>query len=222
MYHIRITILLILIALLIGGCVTSSAPEMIAAFPSGDGPHSSPLEGVPPPPLHFVYNADLTLQVGNTASSARKAESQAIKHSGYLVNSQAWRVSGDEHITLVLAVPVVNFEDLLESLRRLGTVKSERISGEWVSTGYGSDPWAVYSRITLQLRPKPSAWTSLQIGSWNPGSTFQHALNVFITIFGFIVDILIWILVVVGPFLLFAWGTYALFKRLRRTSQPED
>ena len=48
-------------------------------------------------------------------------------------------------------------------------------------------------------------------GSWrpavgNPERTFASALQVFTTIFGFLVDILIWLLVVVGPFVLLVWG----------------
>ncbi|MBN2550223.1 MAG: hypothetical protein JXB15_13755 [Anaerolineales bacterium] len=51
---------------------------------------------------------------------------------------------------------------------------------------------------------------------WNPGRTLRSALGVFLSIFGFLADIIIWLLVVVGPFVLLGWGGMKLARRLRR------
>jgi hypothetical protein len=52
--------------------------------------------------------------------------------------------------------------------------------------------------------------------------TFQRAFGVFVNIFGFLVDIVIWVGVVIGPFLLIGWGIWSAIKRLHRQTDHED
>jgi hypothetical protein len=75
---------------------------------------------------------------------------------------------------------------------------------------------SLYSQISLELRPRTLAWRGIHIGAWDPGRTFARALQVSLAIFGFLADILIWLVVVLGPFVLLAWGVWALVARLRR------
>jgi hypothetical protein len=83
-----------------------------------------------------------------------------------------------------------------------------------------------YSQITLQLRPaalfhlpSPTAPPFL-----HPVQTFRRAFVVFLSIFGFLLDILIWIVVVAGPFLLIALGMGAVIRKRRRVkaSSPKS
>ncbi len=211
MYRLQITLLGLLV-LLVAGCSSASSPQLIAAYPSTGQTESHPY--VPPSPAQFVYDAYIELEVSNTASASREAQDLAYDYAGYLVSSQSWRQDGQKHITLVLAVPVANFDGLRAAITRLGTLQSERVSGEWVSTGYGSE-WTVYSEITVQLHPKSLSWPRLGTSGWDPSRTLEHAWGVFITIFGFLVDILIWVAVVLGPFALLGWFALALSRRVR-------
>jgi hypothetical protein len=54
--------------------------------------------------------------------------------------------------------------------------------------------------------------------AWRPARTLQQAFSVFLSIFGFLTDILIWVVVVVGPFLLIGLGI-GLIIRKRRASK---
>ncbi|MBN2147543.1 MAG: DUF4349 domain-containing protein [Anaerolineales bacterium] len=208
----QLTLLCVLI-LLLTGCASGSEPRLVASYPQEE---AQPIaQYVPQPPAQYVYNAFLTMDVSSPASAAEEAEALANDYSGYLVSSQSWHSNGKKLITVVLAVPAPNFERLLDAVEGLGTVQSEQISGEWVSTGYSSD-WNVYSQITIQFNPKAFAWPSLPGTGWHPGRTLENAFGVFLSIFGFLADVIIWVAVVVGPFVLIGLGIRAAARRLRK------
>ena len=72
-----------------------------------------------------------------------------------------------------------------------------------------------YSHITLHLRPRLVSVPPIDpIEGWDPVRTFQNAFAVFVRIFGFMVDILIWITVVLGPFILVTWLGFLLVRRI--------
>ena len=212
--HFLITMLLF--ALLLAGCSVASQPTMIASYPSESRVESPGSMGLPPPPAQYVYDAYIELDVTNADRAAGRAVDLTYSYGGYLVSSQAWSSDDKQHTTLVLAVPVANFDETYNSLVDLGTPVNEHISGEWVSTGAGNE-WTVYSEITLQLNSKETTWFSFSGTRWSPLNTAQSAFNVFITIFGFLVDILIWIVVVIGPFLVIAYIARRVVRKLRAT-----
>jgi hypothetical protein len=187
------------------------APQQIATYPK-----NPPIAIAPPLPEHavLVYQLYLELQVSNVEAAAAHAEQLAYRHGGYLVSSQTWYVDSRQNTTLILAVPTVNFESLRNDLHSLGSLASESLSGEIVeSYPRGIMP---YSHITLHLRP--GAWSLPPVPSvsgWNPARTFQNAFAVFVKVFGFLVDILIWLLVLVGPFALLFWLGFAMARRMR-------
>jgi hypothetical protein len=196
--------LLVVASLLIYGCAASQEPKLIAAFPN-QGQSSAPQP--PSAPEQFVYNASLELQVLNPQSSAEKARKLAEAYAGYLVSSQTYRWQNGEQVTVVLAVPAASYERLHADLLQLGRLVSERVSGGWEGSGLG-----VYSEITLTFTP--GFWAQWEWpGGWNPGRTFQQAWGVFIAIFGFLVDILIWVAVVLGPFALLGYLVYRILQR---------
>jgi len=94
-------------------------------------------------------------------------------------------------------------------------VVNQHISGEWTSHGTG-DGWTVYSEITVLLNDADSTWAR-PIGGWRPVRTLSSAWDVFVAIFGFLADVIIWLIVVVGPFLVLAYVAHRVVKRLRRS-----
>ncbi|MGD9094253.1 MAG: hypothetical protein PVF74_15500, partial [Anaerolineales bacterium] len=160
----------------------------------------------------WVDGAYIDLEVSNPVRVAELAKSLTYKHGGYLVRSDSWYWGEREHITLFLAVPIQQFQLLRDQLVRLGKTLEEEVVGEWRRDRPRIPPG--YAEITLVLRPKPSS-IFRYTGGWSPVRTLTRAFEVFVGIFGFFVDILIWILVVVGPFLLIGYGLWKIWVRLR-------
>lgn len=200
--------LTILYGLLLAACA-AVGPRQIASYPAD----SREPQAVAPMPAQYVYDAYMEMEVSDPAKAAGRAKELAEDHGGYLVSSQTYHWDNKTQVTVVLAVPASNFELLHTALLRLGTLKNERISGEWD----GHD-WRSYSEVTLNFQPSAWALPDLETG-WNPGRTFRRAVEVFLTLFGFLADVLIWAGVVVGPFVLLAWGAWALSRRLRRPTK---
>jgi hypothetical protein len=169
-----------------------------------------------PPGLVVVYNATLDLEVLNVDRAAEKAKNLAYEYRGYLTSSQSWYQEGELHITLVLAVPVVYFDTVHQALLRLGDLVSERVTGELRPSGYGEDSWGAFSHITLHLHPKDTLLPSFNLPDWRPVGTFTKAWRVAGAIFGFLLDILIWVGVVAGPFVLAGWTLVVLIRRRKR------
>jgi hypothetical protein len=199
--------------LALAACSESSTPQLIGSQPKGASPTYAP----PPANLLVVYNAYLELEVPNVDSAADRATQAAYDRGGYLVSSQSWYVGDRKTTTLTLAVPVAQFESAKRALLRLGSLTSESTSGELVSAGSGGAEWNTFSNITVQLHSAPGvALPSLPSTGWNPARTFERAFGVFASIFTFLVDVVIWAAVIIGPFVLAGWGARALVRRLRK------
>jgi hypothetical protein len=212
MSKLRQTLFIILLVTGLAGC-TAKEPRQIAAYPQEGS--VTVAQYIPVPPAQVVYNAYLQVEVANTERAAEDAQALAEDYGGYMVSSTSWRSDGHKHYTVVLAVPAPNFEGLLAAVEDLGTLQSEQITGGWENLPYGGE-WQVYSQITVELSRRAIAWPDLSIGGWNPGRTLENALGVSVTIFGFLIDVLIWVVVVIGPFALIGLGVRALLRRTRR------
>jgi hypothetical protein len=197
-------------ALALAAC-SGSAPQLIGAYPKGTTGNVAPSEA-----LLLVYNAYLTLDVADVDSAAERATQLAYDHGGYLVSSQAWYQDGRKYATLTLAVPVPRFDDLRSALLNLGTLVSETVSGE--PKPIRGDDWNTFAHITVQFQPAAPmiSLPKLPDFGWNPGRTFGQAFGVFFSIFTFLVDALIWITVIVGPFVLMGFGLRAVVRRMRK------
>jgi len=201
--------------ILAAGCA-ADAPELIASHPLstpiGVYPEHAP---VPPNPI-VVYNAVLELEVSDIDRAARRSVGLVSEYGGYLVSSQIWYRDERRQATLVLAVPGHQFEAARRALLELGSLVSEKVSGRLVERGYWRG--VEYAHITLHLLPKSPPWPSVHLPDWRPARTFTAAWGVFTSIFGFLVDILIWSFVVVGPFVLIAWVVRFWLRRRRSAS----
>lgn len=194
---------------ILAACSGSSQPQLIASYPSkGDS------RGQPIPDEQFVYDAFMEMEAWNPEAAAERANERAYDFGGYLVSSQSWTQNEQSHVQLVLAVPAPNYEALHQAILDLGTLQSERVSGEWVSSRYGSD-WSIYSEITVTFHPRSAVRPVITTTGWSPLRTLEHAWRVFVTIFGFVIDSLIWVIVLVGPFILMGLGLRAVIRKLR-------
>ena len=202
-------------ALTLAACSGGATPQLIGSYPKGG--ESSATYPPPPANLLVVYNAYLELEVSNVDSAADRAIQTAYDHSGYLVSSQSWYQGERKYTALTLAVSAAQFESTHKALLRLGSLVSENLSGDLVSTGYGADHWNTFSNLTVQLRPAASMrLPSLPSTGWNPARTFEQAFGISAAIFTFLIDVVIWVAVVVGPFVLVGLGARALIRRMRR------
>lgn len=187
---------------------SGSVPKQIAASPK-DNPIAQY-----PSQITIIYRAYLELKVSDVDRAAERATRLGYDYGGYLASSQSWYVDGRKVTTVELAVPTPNLEGLRIALRGLGDLVNESISGE-TTTGSGYPQH--FSTITVQFRPGGINLPPIDTGRWNPLNTIQSAFQVFLTIFGFIADILIWVLIVGGPFFLIYLGIRVALRRMRRS-----
>jgi hypothetical protein len=192
----KFILILVFLTVFLGSCSSSDGPEQIAVFPKEE-----PIAVYPRLPENVViYAATLDLEVSDVERGAERAKEIAFEQHGYLVSAQSWYRDGEKHSTMVLAVSAQRFDRTRDDLLRLGTLTGEWISSELVAAGNGSQD--TFSQITLYLHPKESGFPEISLPQWRPVRTFQKAWTVFTSIFGFLLDMLIWVAVVVGPFLL--------------------
>ncbi len=206
----KLTFLLLLLVVSSAACSSSTGPEQIAAYPN-----EMPIAVAPRyPDTTVIYNATLDLEASNVERAAERAKEIAFEQNGYLVSSQSWYQDGEKHINIVLAVPAARFEDTRNDLLRLGSVIGEWISSELLHSQ--GETWETYSQITLYLHPRPVVFPDLSLPEWRPVRTFERAWEVFISIFSFLLDVVIWVVVVAGPFVLIGWGIKLLVQRWRK------
>jgi hypothetical protein len=205
--------LAIAIVWLMTACTGVSQPKLLASFPG-----ATPI-AVYPGQIQVTYNAYIELRVSDVDLAAEQAVQKAYDFGGYLESSQSWYVESHKNTSLVLAVPAYNFDLLRQSILGLGNLVNEKITGKRV-TPREYEPQ--YSHITLHLRPSDFALPQIDLPGWRPFQTLQSAFGVFLSIFGFLADILIWVIVVAGPFALLGWLGWRLIKRVRDPTQPID
>jgi hypothetical protein len=163
-----------------------------------------------------VSDAYLDLSVANVATAAEQAEALAYNHGGYVSASAIWYQGDQLHVTLTLAVPLATYDALYAAVVGLGALEHESVRSTLADDGTAS-PWNRFSSITVHFAPAARAWhlPRLPDWGWNPLTTFRAAFAVFSGLATFILDIVIWLAVVVGPFVLLAFGLRALARRWR-------
>jgi hypothetical protein len=201
---------LILYILALAAC--SGEPTRIAAYPAGSRGSSG--AGAGSPSRALAYSAYLELEVVDVKAAAERAEELALDYGGYLSSSHLWEQDGKTYATLEIEVPMRQFDRLRERLLRLGSLESESKTGAWVEPGRTG--WEGYSQIILSLRPAGISWPQIDPPRGRPLRTLERAFGVFLAIAGFLLDIVIWVVVIVGPFALLGWGLMKLIPKLRR------
>jgi len=196
---------IILAALLLTACSQPLAAEWIVAA------NPTPI-AVYPPPDAIAYHAYLEILTADVDKAAAFASRAVYDLGGQVENSRSWFVGSQKYTSLDLSVSSYNYEALRSSLARLGVIVNETSVGE---PRRGAPLRGTYPviQVTLQLDPVLPTITYPTRPGWNPLNTLQSAWQVFMRIFGFLVDILIWVLVVAGPFALIGAILWRLLRR---------
>jgi hypothetical protein len=196
----------LLLVVLLTACSRAGAPEQIATYSK-----DRPIAVYPQPPEStLIYNATLDMEVSNVERAAERAQEIAFEAGGYLISAQSWYRDGEKHSTVVLAAPVYRFYDVRDDLMRLGKLSGEWISSELVSSS--SRTQGQFSQITVYFHPSESGLPKISWLNFHPLNTIEKAFGVFVSIFGFLLDILIWVIIVIGPFVLIGLGIKRLIQ----------
>lgn len=82
-----------------------------------------------------------------------------------------------------------------------------------------ASPWTVRpvypERQVCDQRYPDCDWRRDRERRWDPAATFRAAFGVFLQLFQLLIDALIWIVVVAGPFILMGVGLVAVLRRVR-------
>jgi hypothetical protein len=196
-------------SMVLAACSAGSQPLRIAAFPVQ-----------PSAPDHTV----LVIEAYDIDRAALRANQLANDFGGYTYSQRLTSSAGRRTFVLLISVPASQNLPLRSALARLGRVVDESSSHDSPSS-----PRRIYpepdTTIELTLResgynPRPASPTG-----WDPRRTASQAFAVFQAIFSFFVDILIWVLIVIGPFVLVGWAVWSLIRRHKRSieqaSAPE-
>lgn len=192
---------------------SGTGPQLIGTYPKDA--HSTTY-APPPSGLRVTYTAYMELEVADLDADAKEAAVLAEVNGGYLVSANSWYSDGQKNTTLTLAVPAAQFDATHAGLLRLGRLVREDISSDRAHPGGQADEGGLFSGFTVQLHAARGFQWHWPAWSWNPAHTAEQAFGVFASIFTGLADLVIWGLVVVGPFGLMAWGAISLVKRARK------
>ena len=201
---------LMLLALSLAGCAGSATPQLIASYPGGSQGSN---QAVPPGgliPTPGPCSALIEVEVTDLKTAVDRASNLASGYGAYVTSLQSWTSNGRKSTNLTIVVAQPNFYDLRTGLRELGSPRQDSLLG---NPAYSSLAYCQISFTLVQMTP------SLPSIGWSPVHTLEHALGLSFTIFSFLVDALIWITVLVGPFVLMGLGVRGL---LRRRSKPQS
>jgi hypothetical protein len=205
---------LAVLALLLAGCAPG-APTVIASYPRNIANQPRPA------PTALDNSTRLSLQVDDVLAATDQAIDLTQQYGGWVIDRSCRGAGVDQIVNLVLAVPPANHARLRRALLGLGRIVDQ---DAWDDTG-GCSTCADTSYIYLELYPSAQPWDAVPPApgeeSGNPAETFYRAWQVTAAIFTFLLNILIWIFVVVGPFVLIGLGILALVRRARHKPLSE-
>jgi hypothetical protein len=192
----------------LAACSGGATPQLIGSYPrfGTAAPYIAPSR---------VYSTRLDIAVSDVDFAAQQAARLAAGNGGHLVASQSWYQDERLHTLLTLAVPASQFDPLRQSLIALGQLVDEQLTSQ-------PAPWPAYARlpeatisVTFSTYPPLPQAPALPNFGWSPVRTFAQAFAVFAGIFTVLIDVLIWVSVVVGPFVLMGLGLRWLVRRTR-------
>jgi hypothetical protein len=201
------------LVILLAGCAPGSA-TLIASYPQT-------MANPRPQPTALNNSSRLALEVDDVPSAATQAIDLAQSYGGWVVDSYCRGEGADQVANLILAMPASGAERLRRALSGLGQVVDQTT---W-SDQTGCISCAEVSYIYLELTPRPPVWVDAPPANrdqnWSPAWTFRRAWQVTADIFTFLLDGLIWIGVVAGPFVLIGLGILFLVRRARHKNLSE-
>jgi hypothetical protein len=205
--------------ILLAGCSANGDADMIGSYPDQTEDDST-YDTLPANSL-IVYHAQVDLEVSSVDYAVDRIQGYAGKYGGYTTYIYRWYQDGDEHATVIVSVPSINYEALHDRIIRLGDLEEETIIGELKSGSYRSGSQIEMSTLTIHLAQKGWSRPSSTSG-WRPLETFSDAFEVAGVIFRFLIDVLIWVAVIAGPFALFGWGIRQIARRWQISIKKKD
>lgn len=208
------------IALNLTACGAQEAPELIGSYPSE--PNGNQSKSNSPYDAVLVYEAEIDLQVRDVYRSSEKITRLANQYGGYLVDSQTWFLGDEDHARLIVKVPSSNFFPMYKAIKKLGEVEFETYIGEPdydFSKGIGRGEM---SEINIHLMSTPSWYDVKPDKNWWPLITFQNAFDVSKMIIAFIIDVLIWVIVVLGPLALAFLGIKRILQHFHPSKSKDS
>ena len=198
-----------LVAAGLTACSPGATPQLIGSYPlyATPGPYA---------PLARIYNTSLDIEVADVDGAARQAIQFATQAGGYLIEAQSWYQAERRHTRLSLSVPPGQFDYVRGSLIGLGRLVDEQLTSQPAPYQiYPPPPESTIAVTFVSAQPWPTLPEPPNLG-WSPARTFGQAFGVFAGIFTFLINVLIWVSVVVGPFVLMGLGLRWLVRRIRR------
>ena len=196
---------LILLSSCLTACSALATPRQIASYPL-DTPD-------PPPGVARVYEIYLELEAPDVDEAANSAIQMTYQVGGLLMKSHSWQQEANKHTTLVIAVPAARSEAFKWALLGLGIPIHDVLSSQIISRSADSPNTYVY--FTVHLQPRRGMLSTFPPTGWHPMRTLVKAWSVSVSIFSFLVDILIWITFVPGPFIMIGVGVLYIIQRCR-------
>src|SRR5215213_8717841 len=122
--------LALLTPLVLAACSGSATPALIGSYPKVIA------TAAPPRNVFVVYTSDLDLAVSSVESAAIQASDIAGRFGGYLTQANIWSYNNPPEATVTLAIPVGYYQDARNAVAGLGTLTSERLTGD-LTVAYG-------------------------------------------------------------------------------------
>lgn len=172
----------------------------------------------PPRNLKLIPPAEMYLDIFDTHETALYVNQLTHDHGGYCIVSNTSYQGNYKYATLTLTMPLTRFGDMQEAMQGLGQLSIQHIPNELQRTIQPTRDWDTFVNVTLHLRPtltapisnvepqpqptaiaEPAPAVSVEPPS-RAFQTFESAFGVTAKIFGFLLDVIIWLVVVPGPF----------------------
>jgi len=189
----------------LGACAGS--PKLIGSYPV-QPPESASNQEI------LDYTARIELDVWDISAAVEIATRLAYDWGGTVLNTDSWGLAGQRCTSLTITVPSSHFEDLRRNLHDLGSLTRENLSGD---RSVNLDRFHTrYSTILLTLCSRQPVRVRVPTSTWNPLLTLVKAMEVSRLIITRLIDGLIWIAVIVGPFAFLAWLCVGAWKRIKK------
>ncbi|MBA3533626.1 MAG: hypothetical protein H0T73_17050 [Ardenticatenales bacterium] len=193
--------------LLMTGCGGTGEPSLIAAQPQEGGAPSHELE--------VIQSIWIELEVKDLNAAIGRGNDFAVLHGGFQQDASLSTEGQVTRAVLIYSIPTKEVELARRAFLGLGRVLDESIANQVVPVGSGGGQ--SFSTITVVLHSPASPTLTLptlpSTSTLRPARTFQNAFGVFSTLALALLDIVIWLVVVVGPFALVGYGIHALLRR---------
>lgn len=205
-----------ILVVLLAGCGGAGEPRRIGSYPSTASGTSDYYQH--PEAAVIVYHSHMNLEVNSISKTSDRIIDLSHDYGGYIIRSQVWYENSTDNATIVIGVPVFNYDAIRQEILQLGKLKDETVTGEIHPSDYPTWDYLTMSTITVHLSHHDYFVGDIP-NKWHPVDTFLQALGVAGSIFRFVFDLVIWVVVIVGPFVLMGWGIRTLLARYRQPTQ---